>query len=395
MIHDEKVKCEAAVFAADLKPGESEDLKMSLESMPFCRRTFLAAAAALAATPLLGQADAPPPKKLGFALVGVGTLTMGQLLPAFAKCSLCKPVALVSGHPDKAAQQAAKYGIDAKNIYSYDNYDSLKDNPDIDVVYIVLPNSMHAEYTIRAARAGKHVLCEKPMANTVEECQSMIDACAAAKRKLMIGYRMRYEPMTIKSIELARSAADIGTIKQITAEAGFNAGDPAQWRLNKKLAGGGPLMDMGIYGVNAIRYLSGQEPVAVSAFSHATPGDPRFKEVEETISFEMKFESGLLASVLTSYAFGCNRYRLYGTQGQLEAEPFQTYRGNRSWFTHNYNRQEIEYTPVNHFAAEMDHFADCIMNDKPVLTPGEEGMKDLKVITAAYESARTNKPAKV
>ena len=363
------------------------------------RRTFIsgtaATVAAIASGPLLAQVDQPAPKKLGFALVGVGSLTMGQLLPAFAKCNLCKPVALVSGHPDKARKQADKYGIDPKNICNYDNFDSIKDNPDIDVVYVVLPNGMHAEYTIRAAKAGKHVLCEKPMANTVEECQAMIDACAAAKRKLMIGYRMRYEPMTIRAIELSHSANDIGTIRQITAEAGFNAGDPSMWRLNKKLAGGGPLMDMGVYGINAIRYLSGQEPVEVAAFSHATPGDPRFKEVEETISFELRFDSGLLASVLTSYAFGCNRYRLYGTRGELEAEPMQLYRGNQLWFTHDGSREEVAYMPVNHFAAEMDHFCDCILNDKPVLTPGEEGLKDMKVIAAAYESARVGKAVKV
>ncbi len=254
---------------------------------------------------------------------------------------------------------------------------------------------MHAEYTIRAAKAGKHVLCEKPMANTAEECQNMIDACAKADRKLMIGYRMRYEPMTIRAIELSHSPNDIGTIKQITAEAGFNAGDPTQWRLNKKLAGGGPLMDMGIYAVNAIRYLSSQEPAEVSAFSYSTPNDPRFKEVEESIAFELRFESGMLASVLTSYGFGCNRFRLYGTQGQLESEPLQSYTNNRLWIRRGGAREEITYTPVNHFAAEMDHFADCILNNKPVLTPGEEGLKDMKVIMAAYESARTGKAVKV
>ena len=370
--------------------------------MPFnslSRRTFLgttaAAMASLASRPLLAQVTQPAEKKLGVALVGVGLLTMGQLLPAFAKSNLCKAVALVSGHPDKANQQAAKYGIDPKNIYNYDNYDSMKDNPDIDIVYIVLPNGMHAEYTIRAAKAGKHVLCEKPMANTVEECQAMIDACAAANRKLMIGYRMRYEPMTIRAIELSHSQTDIGTIKQITGEAGFSAGDPKQWRLNKKLAGGGSIMDMGIYAINAIRFLSGQEPAEVTALSYTSPNDPRFKEVEETMSFDMRFNSGLMASVLTTYSFGCNRYRLYGTRGQLEAEPMQGYRNNRLWFTHGGNKQEVTYTPVNHFAAEMDHFADCIMNNKDVLTPGEEGLKDLKVIRAAYESAASGKAAKV
>ncbi|HEX3357981.1 MAG TPA: Gfo/Idh/MocA family oxidoreductase [Tepidisphaeraceae bacterium] len=363
------------------------------------RRTFLessaAAIAALATTPLIADVNSSEPKKLGFALVGVGTLTMDQLLPALAKCKLARAVALVSGHPDKARQQAALYNIDPKNIYTYDNFDSIKDNPDIDVVYIVLPNSMHAEYTIRAAHAGKHVLCEKPMANTVEECQSMIDACVKADRKLMIGYRQRYEPLTIRAIELSHSQSDIGTIKQITAEAGFNTGDPTQWRLNKKLAGGGPLMDMGIYAVNAIRYLSSQEPSEVTAFSYTTPNDPRFKEVEETIAFELRFDSGLLASVLTSYGFGCNRFRLYGTHGQLESEPLQSYTNNRLWLTHNGPKQEITYTHVNHFAAEMDHLADCILNNKPVLTPGEEGLKDMKVITAAYESARLGKSVKI
>jgi predicted dehydrogenase len=365
----------------------------------FSRRTFLGgtaiALAGLATRRLIAQTNQPAPKKLGYALVGVGSLTMGQLLPAFAKCNLCRPVALVSGHPDKAHQQAARYNIDSKNIYSYENFDSIKDNPEIDIVYIVLPNSMHAEFTIRAARAGKHVLCEKPMANTVEECQSMIDAVAAANRKLMIGYREHYEPMMMRAVELSHSPDQIGTIKQITAEAGFNAGDPTQWRLNKKLAGGGPLMDMGIYAVNAIRYLSGQEPTEVSAFSYSTPGDPRFKEVEETIAFELRFDSGLLASVLTSYGFGCNRFRLYGTRGQLESEPMQAYHGNRLWLTHRGPKQEITYTPVEHFAVEMDYFADCIQNNKPVLTPGEEGLKDMKVITAAYESARSGRPVKI
>jgi glucose-fructose oxidoreductase len=371
------------------------DQMNTLSRRSFLGTTAAVAMAAVSAGPLLAADVTPPPKKLGFALVGIGKLTMGQLLPAFAKSELTRPVALVSGHPDKAKQQAAQYGIDPKNIYNYDNFDTIKDNPDIDVVYIVLPNGMHAEYTIRAAKAGKHVLCEKPMANTVDECQAMIDACAAAKRKLMVAYRLRYEPMTIRAIELARSADDIGTIQQITAEAGFNAGDPTQWRLNKKLAGGGPLMDMGVYAINAIRFLSGQEPAEVSAFSYTTPNDPRFKEVEETINFQMRFDSGLLASALTSYGFGCNRFRVYGTKGQLEAEPIQSYSGNHLWLRKGRDKTEVTYTPVNHFAAEMDHFADCVLNNKPVLTPGEEGLADLKVIAAVYESARVGKPVKV
>jgi predicted dehydrogenase len=372
---------------------------MTRERSAISRRTFLASTAAAAAATRVGwaqpQTQPQEGKKVGFALVGIGTLTMGQLLPAFAQCKIARPVALVSGHPEKANQQAARYGINPKNIYNYENFDTIKDNPEIDVVYVVLPNGMHAEYTIRAAKAGKHVLCEKPMANTPEECQSMIDACKAAGRKLMIAYRLRYEPITKKAIELAQSAEAVGTIKQITAEAGFNIGDPTQWRLNRKLAGGGSLMDIGIYALQAVRYLSGQEPAEVWATSFSTPNDVRFKEVEETISFELRFNSGLLASCLSSYGFGCNRYRVYGTRGQIESEPFLSYTGDRLYQYRRGQREEQQITPANHFASEMDHFSQCVLGSEDPLTPGEEGLRDLKIMMAIYESARTGRVVKL
>ena len=294
--------------------------------------------------------------------------------------------------PTKRTQQADKYGIDPKNIYNYENFDSIKDNPAIDVVYVVLPNSMHAEYTIRAVKAGKHVLCEKPMATSVADCQAMIDACKAAQRKLAIGYRLHHEPLTQKAIELARS---LGTIKQITAEGGFNIGDPTQWRLNRQLAGGGSLMDIGIYALNAVRYLSGQEPTEVYATSYSTPNDPRFKEVEETIAFELRFDSGLLASCLSSYGLGCNRFRVYGTKGQIESEPFLSYQGDRLWQIRGPQKEEVEIDRANHFASEMDDFSRCILDDKPSSTPGEEGLKDLKIMMAVYESARKGQTVKI
>jgi predicted dehydrogenase len=370
---------------------------MRTYSSSISRRAFLAStaatAAALSARRLLAQPQ--DNKTVGFALVGIGSLSMGQILPAFAKCKLAKPVALVSGHPDKANDQAKRYGIDPKNIYNYENFDTIKDNPAIDVVYVVLPNGMHAEYTIRAAKAGKHVLCEKPMANSVADCQAMIDACNAAKRKLMIAYRLHYEPVTQKAIELARSADAIGTIKQITAEGGFNIGDPTQWRLNRKLAGGGSLMDIGIYALNAVRYLSGQEPSEVSAVSYATPGDVRFKEVEETIEFQLRFDSGIVASCLSSYGFGCNRFRVYGTKGQIESEPFLGYQGNHLYQLRGNQRQEVQVDPANHFASEMDDFARRVLNDEKPLTPGEEGLQDVKLMMAIYEAARTGKAVKI
>jgi len=365
---------------------------MSFDSTSISRRTFLASSAAAAIGTGLVRADTSPERTVGFALVGIGTLSMGQLLPAFSKCKLARPVALVSGHPDKAREQAKKYGIDPKKIYNYETFESLKDNPAVDVVYIVLPNGMHAEYTIRAAKLGKHVLCEKPMANSVADCKAMIDACNTAQRKLMIAYRLHYEPLTQKAIEIART---LGPIKQITAEAGFNIGDPTQWRLNRKLAGGGSLMDIGIYALNAVRYLSGEEPNDVSAISYSTADDPRFKEVEETIAFELRFKSGLVASCLSSYGFGCNRFRVYGARGQLESEPYWSYQGNRLWRPRGRDREELQIEPVNHFASEMDHFSECVLNDKEPLTTGEEGLNDLKIMMAAYESVQTGKAVQI
>src|SRR5437763_13098490 len=202
--------------------------------------TFLKAAAAKE----VAAADSPG-SKLGWAVVGLGNLSIHEILPAFAKCEKSKVVAFVSGHPDKASKLALRYGVDPKNIYNYQNYDSIKDNPEVDIIYIVLPNGMHAEYTVRGLQAGKHVLTEKPMAGTPAECQTMIDAARKASRKLMVAYRCRYEPYNREAIRIARSH-ELGPTKVILADHGFNIGDPTQWRLKKDLAGGGSLMDIGI-----------------------------------------------------------------------------------------------------------------------------------------------------
>src|SRR5215471_19980241 len=162
------------------------------------------------------QVPEPPGKKVGWAIVGLGSLAINEILPAFAKCERSRVVALVSGHPDKAQKLALRYGVDPKNIYNYQNYDSIRDNHDVDVIYIVLPNGMHAEYTIRGHQAGKHVLTEKPMANTPAECQQMIDAARKANRKLMVAYRCRYEPFNMEMIRLAREQ-ELGPTKVIIA----------------------------------------------------------------------------------------------------------------------------------------------------------------------------------
>jgi predicted dehydrogenase len=370
------------------------------------RRGFLqVAGGALLTAPVMAQVPQlpvppAPGKKLGWALVGLGNLAIFQVLPAFAKAETSKLVAFVSGRPQKAKQLAARYGVNEKNIYNYDNFDTIANNPEIDVVYIILPNSMHAEYTIRALKAGKHVLCEKPMANTPEDCEKMIAAAKAANRKLAIGYRVRHEPYNQAMIKMARDQ-EMGPTRVILADAGFNislvmgSGSEKQWRLVKKMAGGGSLMDIGIYALNATRYLSGEEPTEVNAMIYSTPNDPRFSEVEETITFQLRFPSGILANCTSSYGGPLSRFRVVGTKGAFELEPAQGYSGLHMRVLRGNNIEHRDFPVRDHFALEMDSVSESVMTNKEPLTPGEEGLKDLRIMMAIYESARTGKPVKL
>jgi len=337
----------------------------------------------------------PPGKKLGWAIVGLGSLAINQILPAFSQGEKSKVVALVSGHPDKANKLALRYGVSAKNIYNYQNYDSIKDNPEVDIIYIVLPNGMHAEYTVRGLQAGKHVLTEKPMANTPAECQQMIDAGRKANKKLMVAYRCRYEPYNQEAIRVARSR-ELGTVKVILADAGFAMKDPNVWRLKKGLAGGGSLMDIGIYALQAARYLTGEEPSEVNAMMYSTPNDPRFKEVEEAINFQLRFPSGILANCTSSYGYAWqSHYRVVTSEGWLEMDPATAYSGLRMRVHRGNVTEEKDLPVVDHFAAEMEHMSDCVMQNKEPLTPGEEGLRDLTIMHALYEAANTGKTVKL
>lgn len=334
-------------------------------------------------------------KKLGWAVVGLGNLAIHEILPAFVKCDKSKVTALVSGHPDKANRLAQQYGVKAKNIYNYQNYDSIKDNPEVDVIYIVLPNGMHAEYTIRGFQAGKHVLTEKPMANTPEDCQKMIDAGRKSGRKLMVAYRCRYEPYNREAIRMARSG-ELGPTQVILANNGWRVTDPDQWRLKKDLAGGGSMMDIGIYALEAARYLSGEEPVEVNALIYTTPNDPRFKEVEENINFQLRFPSGILANCTSSYGYDSqSHYRVIGTKGWLEMEPATVYRDLRMRVHKDGVTEEKRLPELDHFALEMDHMSECVAQNKEPLTPGEEGLRDLTIMMAVYTAAKTGKTIKL
>jgi predicted dehydrogenase len=364
------------------------------------RREFLAGAAAVlaaGAAPLTFAQDtleptasAPAPagdqKPLGWCMVGIGKLSKEQLIPAIAKCTKSKLLAIVTGHAEANQPICDQFGISPANVYNYDNYDKIADNPAIDVINIVLPTGMHAEYTIRAFKAGKHVLTEKPMANTSADCQSMIDAGKAANKKLMVAYRIRREPHNLKAIEICQSG-QFGKPRLIIADHGFNI-QPNVWRLDKKLAGGGALYDIGIYSLNATRYLTGEEPIAVTAQQTDNPNDPRFAQVEEGMVWTMKFPSGTLATCTTSYnEGGANHIRVIFEHGDMDMEPATAYHNNRL----RVRREVIDLPDVDQFQLQTDYFSDCVINNREPITPGEEGLRDIRIIEAIYESARTGK----
>ena len=339
---------------------------------------------ALGAQALAGQ---PSAKKTGYAVIGLGRIA-GHFMPGALGTSNSQITGLVSGHRDKAERIAAQYGVPASSIYNYDNFDEIAHNPAIDAVYVALPNSMHAEYTIRAAKAGKHVLCEKPMSVNVAEAEAMIAACKAANVKLMIAYRSHYEPTNLRAVKLIRDGA-LGQVQAIESAFGYNSG-PGEWRLNKKLAGGGPLFDVGIYSLNACRYLTGEEPAQISGFISTTDHDGRFDQVEENASWTMKFPSGIVASCNTTYGGDMGGYyRVHGSKGWLEASPAFNYHGLvlRGEFSGTKIEEPNPARDPSHFVAEANHFSNCVQNGLEPKTPGEEGLRDMRLITEIYRSA--------
>ncbi|WP_294391052.1 Gfo/Idh/MocA family oxidoreductase [uncultured Sphingomonas sp.] len=357
------------------------------------RRDVMAAAGGLATVTLVGGAAhaADPGRKLGYAIVGLGNYGANVIIPQFKNCRNSRLVALVSGDPAKAKRIAAEHGVPERSIYNYQNYDSIRDNPDIDIVYVCLPNSMHAEYTIRAAKAGKHVMCEKPMAVSVSECQAMIAACKQAGKKLMIGYRVHFEPTNLEAIRLAESGA-IGKRRYVRSEHGFVQTNPEAWRLKKALAGGGSLMDMGVYSLQAARYMTGEEPVSVYAHETTDRRDPRFREVEDMIEWQLEFPSGVIASCISMYSANQNHILLMGEKGRIEMEPATRYEGNHLWTGKDGREQEITSLPPGprstQFAGQLDHLSECILSNREPIVSGEEGLRDMRIVEAIYRSAR-------
>ncbi len=366
------------------------------------RRSFIAHTAALSSIPLAGSnmsnalADTPK-KQLGFALCGLGKLSTEEIAPALQRTKHAKLTGIITGTPSKAEAWKKKYNIPDKNIYNYDTMHEMVNNPDIDVVYVVTPNALHARDTTAAAKAGKHVFCEKPMEVSVEKCQQMIDACKQAGRMLGIAYRCQFDPYHLECMRIAREK-QFGDLRLINSGFCINVGGPGQWRLNHELAGGGCLMDVGIYALQSTMYLTGEEPVSVSGIISNT--DPvKFKDVEETISFQLKFPSGVIGNCVASYGFfdkagfigvadkgwfGLD-YGFYynGAKGmRSDGKPLQ--------FTDAvYGSTEKDSWPQ--FAREIDDFAQCILNNKPTRVPGEMGLRDVRIMKKIYEAVSTGK----
>lgn len=318
-------------------------------------------------------------KKLGVALVGLGNYATHQLAPALQETSLCYLSGIVTGTPAKAEKWKNQHNIPEQNIYNYDNFDSIADNKSIDVVYVVLPNSMHYEFTIRAAKAGKHVFCEKPMAVSVKECEEMIEACKKAGVRLFIGYRLHSEPHNKTAMKF-RTEDGTG-IMYVQSEFGFKIGDPNQWRLKKSLAGGGAMMDLGIYAIQGARYSIGSEPISVTAQEYKTDYK-KFSEVDETITWQMEFPGGHISNSTTSYTVPANRLYISTERKWLQLFPAFSYHGIEGWT----NKGEMNLPDIKQQAAQMDDFSKCILDSSESNASGEEGLKDLKVIAAIYRS---------
>ncbi|RRB04935.1 Gfo/Idh/MocA family protein [Larkinella rosea] len=323
-------------------------------------------------------------RKLGIALVGLGKYSEGQLAPALQETRLCRLAGIVTGSPEKADKWKKKYDIPDKNVYTYQTFDQIADNPDIDIVYVVLPNSLHAEYVIRAAKAGKHVITEKPMATSVADARKMIDACAKAGVAFSVGYRLHFEPHNREMMRLGQQKI-YGPVKKIYAQNGQKEGYDTPWRLDKKLAGGGPLPDVGIYCLQGAIYTKGAVPIAVTAKYHPKTDLKKFKEVEEGMDFELFFDDGTVAECKTSYNDTYNQLRGEADRGWFELSPAYAYDGLKG----QTSQGKMDLENLNQQARQMDAFADCILNKKPTTVPGEMGLRDVQLLEAIYRAADT------
>jgi predicted dehydrogenase len=327
-------------------------------------------------------------KKVGFAVVGLGGIAEGSILPGFANCQRANLVALVSRDKQKAARLAERFN--ATTHYPSDEYAACLANPEISALYVATPPGEHAELTVQAAQAGKHVLCEKPLAATMKQSAQMVEACRRSGVLLMTAYRKHYEPSCLYLKQLVQNG-DLGRIDVIHTAFSelYNPGVSPAWLLDRRLAGGGPLMDLGVYCVNTSRWLVEENPVAVDAeaWSHDTR---RFREVEEGISFRIEFPSGLVLQGSSTYGAVLSSFvYIQGTKGWVLLTPAYPFDEERR-LTGKIGGQLVTRTfqVTDEFALEIDAFASAIQDKRSVDADGIEGHRDMIILHAIYESAR-------
>ena len=351
------------------------------------RRTLLKGLSASLAFSSLPLAAAVNGKKLGIALLGLGNYSTNLLAPALSHTRHCELRGIVTGSPEKIPRWQREHGIPDANVYNYDNMASLADNPDIDVVYVVTPTATHKDFAVRAANAGKHVWCEKPMAMNTEECQAIINACANNNVMLSIGYRMQHEP-NMRRFGVYASTQPYGAMKDLRSFAGYAGnGLPADnWRMRPEM-GGGALYDMGVYAINGARFVTEREPVAVSATFEKSHPDV-FKKVDETTLFTLDFGDGLVADSGASVVRGFNELRVNCEDGWYELKPMQSYSG-----VTGRTSDERLFPAIKGMqqTVQMDNDALAIMGRGPALVSGQEGLRDIHLVTKIFEAARTGK----
>jgi predicted dehydrogenase len=344
-------------------------------------------AASLPAILMPGSKPKYAGKKLNIALCGLGRYA-GYLAEGIVNAEYCRIAGIVTGTPSKAVEWSKKYNIPKQNIYNYQNFDDIKNNKDIDVVYIVLPNAMHKEFAIRTAKAGKHVIVEKPMAVTADDCKEMIKACKDAGVQMAIGYRLHYEPYNMEMKRLGQEKV-FGPVRLVEASLGYKTGDPNEWRLKKALAGGGPLMNVGIYCVQASRYILGEEPISVTAQFGPVTSKELFSEVEASVTWQLDFPGGALANCTSTYNCGIDRLFASADEGIFELSPAISY----GPFIGKTSKGPLNFPEINQQMVQCDAIAKILLENKPLPghITGEEGLKDVRIMQAIYEAAQTGR----
>jgi predicted dehydrogenase len=335
----------------------------------------------------------PHSQKIGYAVVGLGHIAQHAVLPGFSNARKSRLVALVSGDARKAARLARKFG--AARHYTYDDYDACLADPEVQAVFVAGANGIHAEHSIRAANAGKHVLCEKPMANTLDECRAMIEAARRNRVRLMIAYRKYFEPASVTLKEMI-DKGKLGRLRLMLSSFTFVLPHAKAWHFSQAAAGGGSLVDVGVYPVNTCRWLAGEMPVEVSAYAWAL--DPeRFREVDENIAFEMRFPSGLVVQASSSFAAAKSSIlHVHGEKGWATLVPAYSYTEGRRLLGEIGTREfDRGFPKLDEFALELDALSACVLTNREPEPSGLEGARDVAIMEAIYRSARTKKPATV